>query len=229
MLTSWVSNAQSATLDYRGYIRGVESLALSYAVTLNGDHYNIDASLKAVGLASLALKVDSRYQSTGRIHGVTLTPTAFQLDDYLQQTRRSIIGEQVTAIGQDGQRRQYQRPPEAEGSVDIMAGIGQMLWQATNNQACDGSRIFYDGLDMARLTMQTLGPEEVRQTRRQRAGGTTLKCRITAESLTQRPLGISQVDVWIASLSNGGLLLPIQMTWWIKGQQATFNLRNASL
>ena len=223
-----MSNAQSATLEYRGYVRGVESLALSYAVTLRGDHYHIDASLKAVGLASLALKVDSQYRSSGRIHGVTLIPTAFQLDDHLQQTRRSVTGEQVTTVGQDGRQRQHRRPSEAEGSVDIMAGIGQMLWQANNNQACDGSRIFYDGLDMAQLTMQTLGTEEVRRTRRQRAGGTTLRCRITAESLTQRPLGISQVDVWIASLSNDGLLLPIQMTWWIKGQQATFNLQNAS-
>ena len=72
---------------------------------------------------------------------------------------------------------------------------------------------------MAQLSMQTLGPEDIKQTRRQRAGGTALRCRITAESLTNRPLGISQVDVWLASLTNEGLLLPIQMTWWIKASR----------
>ena len=227
-LTCWAANAQSASLDYRGYVRGVETLSLSYAVSVENAHYDIDASLKAVGLASLAIKVDSRYQSSGSINGMTLTPTSFQFDDYVQATRKSIVGDQVVAVGRNGQRRDYQRPPEAQGAVDMMAGIGQMLWQASLNGTCDGQRIFYDGLDMARLNMHTIGPDVIKQSRRQRAGGTTLKCRITAESLTNRPLGISQVDVWMASLSNDGLLLPIQMTWWIKGQQAMFHLRSVS-
>lgn len=223
-----MSHAQSTRLDYRGYVRGVETLALTYAVSVADASYNIDASLKAVGLASLAIKVDSRYQSSGSINGMTLTPTSFQLDDNVQGTRKQIVGEQVVVVSQDGEQRNFVRPSEAEGAVDMMAGIGQMLWQATHNGTCDGVRIFYDGLDMARLSMQTLGAEEIKQTRRQRAGGTALRCRITAESLTKRPLGISQVDVWMASLSNEGLLLPIQMTWWIKGQQATFHLRSIS-
>ena len=226
--TCWASHAQSTQLDYRGYVRGVETLSLTYAVSVADASYNIDASLKAVGLASLAIKVDSRYQSTGSINGMTLTPTSFQLDDHVQETQKKIVGEQVVVVGQNGQQRAYMRPPQTEGAVDMMAAIGQMLWQATHSGTCDGARIFYDGLDMAQLSMQTLGPEEIKQTRRQRAGGTALRCRITAESLTNRPLGISQVDVWMASLTNEGLLLPIQMTWWIKGQQATFHLRSIS-
>ena len=222
------AHGQNTALTYKGFVNGFHVLGMTYSYDINVPSYQINAEVKTVGLAALTARAHEIYQSTGRIDGLTLYPEYSRYEDKVQDRSRTISNGRVTAQAGGSQTQRFEIPPEAQGSADIMAALGQMLWNATQTGRCDGLRVFYDGKDLASLTLTTLGNATVQRNNRQRFGGLTLHCRGRAESLNDRVLGISQIDAWLAPHNPTGLFLPIQMTWWIKGREVNFHLQRIS-
>jgi hypothetical protein len=155
--------ADSISIQYDLYTRGMRAFALSYDAEITGDAYSATARLRPKGLASLVVDLKMDMKSSGTVNGNGAESRAFSMGvkESGKNGAYSVRFNGMSPVaserkpGVDGKTEAKLEEAAAAGVRDTLASIVNLAVSSTDNP-CTGDHRVYNGKEVFKLSLSKI-------------------------------------------------------------------------
>lgn len=217
-LSGFASAQTTFQLRYKGYALGAHAIDMDIEAQIAPTSYLFRSSTRTVGLADMLARRRVVDTATGIIGPQGLQLQTYVHDEQHKSVTTSIQGTQRTRRVPDGSVTTTNLVDEAVGALDVGSGILQAAYMISQSGSCNGSFRLTDGSTVGEAVSRNAGLVTLPQRGRQRFGGQALLCQISTRTLVNKPLNITNIEMWMSPMGNSGIYMPIKMNWTLEGQ-----------